>query len=325
MLKRLKIVIALSLVFSSLAFSNAQLNAEDGYTEVSTTEEFLAAIERQEPKIRLTESITVTEKVNITNDVEIDGGNNVVTYEGDIDGWQGNYILQFYESKAVIRNIHFSGGDAAILVNGSKLSVEGVLGFDDQEFGGIELSQGKNVMEKSKLSFGSNIDIYSYTETYEVPTIWIDSNGGSIAKNDLIKGERDLVKGGKNQTYFYLSDLNDLKEKAFSLSLFPHVVEVVEKYPYISRKYVNNMVVMKLEDINDLGYRKAIGDFIFFVVTNLNEGEYYSFTKDGEKYHKDTDRKLLYLAAQDAADNYRQIGSGNIAQDYLIASEFFCI
>lgn len=328
MLKRLKIVMALSLVFSSLTF-NATLNAEDTYTKVSTTEEFLDAIKREEPKIYLTDTITVNEKVNINYDLDLKGyaepyGSSVkIIFEGDTEGWQGNFILHFYKSKSQVKDISFRGGDAAILVNGSNVKIDGRVEFDSHEFGGIEVSRGKDVIEKGVLNFGDQIDISYYSENYENPLVWFDSEDSEMTNANFITMSRDVEKESKTQKYFYLNYQENAEEAKYSQSLIKDVNDTVRRYPHMGRMLTDDfLVIMRYEDIKDLEYRSDVADFIFFIITNMSEGVEFSFTHDGPRYSNKTDRKVLYQATQEAVLNYYYQG-GLSGQDIALYTDFY--
>ena len=108
--------------------------------------------------IILENDITIETAMDIFRPVTIKGDGKTITFKGDQEGWQGNYIFKAYKTKGVVfENINFVGGDAAILVNGSEVTLEGSIGINGMEFGGIEVSQGVNVTEEPELKVNGNI------------------------------------------------------------------------------------------------------------------------------------------------------------------------
>ena len=319
---------ALSLVFSTLAFSNT-LSAEETYTEVNSTEDFIAAIDRQDPKIILNESIVITEKININYDLEIEGlvgpfGTIAgFRFEGDVEGWDRNFILHFYKSKSTLRNLNFTGGDAALLVNGSDLTLEDEISFDNHEFGAIEVSKGEGVSEKGILNLADSIRLEYYAENYDTPLVWFDSSDSVIVNEEVLTMSRDVDKGNKTQKYFYLNYQENSEEAKYSESLIKDVNDTVRKYPHMARMFrEDNLVLMRYEDILDWENRTEVADFIYFIITNMNEGVEFSFTHEGVRYTRATDRKVLYKAAQEAALNYRFQG-GYMDQEVVLFTELF--
>lgn len=159
--------------------------------------------------IILENDITIETAMDIFRPVTIKGDGKTITFKGDQEGWQGNYIFKAYKTKGVVfENINFVGGDAAILVNGSEVTLEGSIGINGMEFGGIEVSQGVNVTEEPKLNVEGTISFVS-PESGILPVIWID--GKDSNDNWVIVQQPGLFEevsveeapNGKPQYYFF--------------------------------------------------------------------------------------------------------------------------
>ena len=106
-----------------------------------------------------------------------------MTFKVDQEGWNSNYVLQFYETKGSIENLSIAGGDAAILVNGSDVTLNGTVDVSGNEFGGIEVSQGEGVTKEPKLTVNGTL---TFTTDEDLPAIWID---GKTSNDDWIVGK----------------------------------------------------------------------------------------------------------------------------------------
>lgn len=147
--------------------------------------------------IILDSDINTTEKINITRPVTIDGRNHTVEYVGTFDDngskdnkiWKGIYIFQVYKSSATFKDIKLTGGNAAILVNGSTIKLEGTVDVSGNGFGGIELSQGKGVTDVSTLKLDKDTNLVNTTENRNAPTLWVpdDSKDAIIEMDGLVR------------------------------------------------------------------------------------------------------------------------------------------
>ncbi len=145
--------------------------------------------------ITLGSNIDTTEKINITRPVTIDGNGYTMRYVGtfgsagskDNTVWGGIYLLQVYNTTATIKNIKLTGGNAGLLVNGSKVTLIGTIDVSGNGFGGIELAQGANIESTSHLILGENANIVNTTESSDRPTIWVpkDSDPAILEKDGL--------------------------------------------------------------------------------------------------------------------------------------------
>ncbi|NLK12914.1 MAG: InlB B-repeat-containing protein, partial [Candidatus Phytoplasma sp.] len=112
------------------------------------------------------------------------------------------YILQAYKVTGVtITNLVFEGGDAALYVNGSEVTIENIT-LNDHEFGGIEVSQGKGVETTPKLTVIGQLE----SNLFELPYIWIDgkttNDGWVILPTELALDEVEYTEAGKEQVWF---------------------------------------------------------------------------------------------------------------------------
>ncbi len=163
--------------------------------------------------IKLSNDIETTEKINITRSVNIDGNNHTIKYVGtfgkensnDNTIWSGIYILQVYKTSATIKDIKLTGGNAALLVNGSDVKLEGTIDVSGNGFGGIELGQGKDVTTTVKISLSDNTNIVNTTESNNRPTMWVpdDSDDAIIQMNGITK----IIKKGEELTLAEIEEL----------------------------------------------------------------------------------------------------------------------
>ena len=145
--------------------------------------------------IILGQDIETTEKINIMRPVTIDGNHKTIRYTGSFGSsqssdntvWGGIYVLQVYKTSATIRNIKLTGGNAALLVNGSTVKLEGTIDVSGNGFGGIELGKGSNVTEESRLVLDDNTTIINTTESSDKPSIWVpdDADNAVIEKDGI--------------------------------------------------------------------------------------------------------------------------------------------
>ncbi len=215
MKKFLGMIIALLLV--TIVLPASQVYAATTKT-VNNQAELKEALEDNDVSIiKLGSDIETTEKITITRPVTIDGNHHTMKYVGTFKGgkdktvWDGIYLLQVYKTTATIRDIKLTGGNAALLVNGSNVKLEGTIDVSGNGFGGIELSQGKDVTEKVKLELSDDIKIVNTTDNPDRPTLWVpsDSDDATIEMN----GEIFTIKSGLELELAELVELIDLDEE----------------------------------------------------------------------------------------------------------------
>ncbi|MCR1954492.1 cell wall-binding repeat-containing protein [Clostridioides mangenotii] len=214
-------------------------------------------------KINITESIGndidgIDERIEVDRAVTINGHGNTLTfskrildYETGLNGilitkegkgtkiddlkvkmkrgdeWKGVYGIQVYDSTRVtLNNVSSSGGDGGILVNGSEVTLTGTVDVSGNEFGGIEVSKGKEV-DSDNLKLTVNGTVTYYEESKTKPVIWIDGYactdntvelGGleegvvDLTNNKTLKGDNACVHNeeghdDKHQYFFFHTDI----------------------------------------------------------------------------------------------------------------------
>ena len=145
-----------------------------------------------------------------TNNVIIK--NLTVAVNGKSDGWQGYYGVEVYNSTNVeLENITSKKADAGILINGSTATLKGTTNVSDNEFGGIEVSNGSSFGADTPtctLTLASGATIKNDSETYTNPTVWVVNKTGenkvSIDGFSLNTGA-PIVDGQETKVHHYLN------------------------------------------------------------------------------------------------------------------------
>lgn len=196
------------------------VNAETSVTVANQDDLKNALADSTVKEIVLANDIETTEKINITREVTIDGAGHQMKYVGTFKGnsdntmWDGIYVLHVYRTTATIKNITLTGGNAALNVNGSKVTLEGNIDVSGNGFGGIEMGKGQNVSEYPFVD-ASKATLKNTTEAKLNPTVWVDGiSVDEIMDNDVdflldenaVKGAVYLEDNGQFQ--FYLEKKN---------------------------------------------------------------------------------------------------------------------
>ena len=163
--------------------------------EVGSFEELKKAIEDTSvDSITLKNNIETTEKLNVTHALTIDGANHTLTYTGKFKDnaetnttWDGVYVLQVYNTTATVKNISLTGANAALLVNGSTVTLEGTIDVSGNGFGGIELGKGTGVSTEPKLVLKEGAKLVNSSESTDKPTVWADKTKATISVNGVSK------------------------------------------------------------------------------------------------------------------------------------------
>ncbi len=162
---------------------------------ISDETEFLNALKDTTiDTIVLDKDIDTTDKITITRPIYLDGKGHTIKYTGTFKGgsdntvWDGKYVLQIYRTEATIKDIKLTGANAALLVNGSTVTLRGNIDVSGNGFGGIELSQGQNVTEKVKLSLVDDAEIINTTDSNDKPSLWVpsDSDDAKLEVNGMV-------------------------------------------------------------------------------------------------------------------------------------------
>ena len=151
--------------------------------------------------INVTASFNTPEKIIVNRAVTINGQSNTIAFTGNVIGWQGNYVIEVYNTKAVtLDNIKLTGGDAALLVNGSDVTLTGSIDVSKNEFGGIEVSKGTAIgLQNSKLTVTATL--VNGSEAYSLPTIWLAEGQGTVTGINVPVTTNTIVKIGQTQYY----------------------------------------------------------------------------------------------------------------------------
>ncbi len=212
---------------------------------VTTVEELRAALDNVGiGEIKLSNSLSgITDTIEANRSVTIDGNSKMLSFASladkpngkrngiliaaanvtvknltiamtEIAGWKGIYGIQVYGAQGVtLHNYTGTGGDAALLVNGSAVTLTGTTTVTGNEFGGIEVAKGTDLTESSELTISGTI--VNITETADKPTVWVIGNQGTVNGGQYQGGALELVTDGK--TYYYI-DLDNRMEKLLRLA-----------------------------------------------------------------------------------------------------------
>ncbi|WEK54687.1 MAG: S-layer homology domain-containing protein [Candidatus Cohnella colombiensis] len=104
--------------------------------------------------------------------------NNLEVVIPSATGWNGVYGVQAYDSEVAFSNYKGSGADAALLVNGSTVTLTGTTTVSGNEFGGIEVAKGTAAVKESVLTLAG--PLVNTDEAYGKPTIWVVNGQGQL-------------------------------------------------------------------------------------------------------------------------------------------------
>lgn len=216
MLKRLSKTFGLLFVALSIVSVN---NVFAKTITVNSQAELKSAIEDSSiSTITLGSDIETTEKINITRTLTIDGNGHTMKYVGtfgknastDNTTWGGIYLLQVYTTEATIKDIKLTGGNAALLVNGSDVTLEGTIDVSRNGFGGIELGQGSGITKVPRLTLVNGAKIINTTESDSKPTLWVPEDTSSAILE--INGVEKNLTAGMELTLDEIAELFAIKE-----------------------------------------------------------------------------------------------------------------
>lgn len=139
-----------------------------------------------------------------------------ITMSDGGDGWAGVYGIQVYGAQGVtLHNYTGTGGDAALLVNGSAVTLTGTTTVTGNEFGGIEVARGSDLTGTSDLTI--NGTIVNTSETAGAPTIWVINDEGAITKQGELALWNESVSG---KTYYVINQANCIEELLKSAQVY---------------------------------------------------------------------------------------------------------
>lgn len=178
------------------------VNAES--RTVKTEEELKNAVaDSTVSEIVLGDDIETLGKINITRNLTLDGNGHSITYVGkffetpDSEGSDDNtiwskkssdgtagavYVIQVYKANVEIKDIVLAGGNRGLGINGSVVTLDGTIGFVNNGFQDIELSNGKDVTGIPALKLTDNTIVTTDNETDKVESwlIYIDGVEASV-------------------------------------------------------------------------------------------------------------------------------------------------
>ena len=178
------------------------VNAES--KTVKTEEELKNAVaDSTVSEIVLGDDIEILGKINITRDLTLDGNGHSITYVGkffeklDSEGSDDNtiwskkssdgtagavYVIQIYKANVEIKDIVLAGGNRGLGINGSTVTLDGTIGFVNNGFQDIELSNGVGVTGTPTLKLTDNAIVTTDNETDKVESwlIYIDGVEASV-------------------------------------------------------------------------------------------------------------------------------------------------
>lgn len=178
------------------------VNAES--KTVKTEEELKNAVaDSTVSEIVLGDDIETLGKINITRDLTLDGNGHSITYVGkffeklDSEGSDDNtiwskkssdgtagavYVIQVYKANVEIKDIVLAGGNRGLGINGSVVTLDGTIGFVNNGFQDIELSNGKDVTGIPTLKLTDNAIVTTDNETDKVESwlIYVDGVEASV-------------------------------------------------------------------------------------------------------------------------------------------------
>lgn len=259
MKKSFKIILSMLLIAFMILPYSITTATDANTTTVKNQEELENALGNSSySTIIIGENFTTDKKINITRDVTIDGNNKTITMQmEDNTTWNTNqaYVLQAYRSNVTIKNLSLTGANAALLVNGADVTLEGNINVSGNGFGGIEVATNGGVVPK--VSF-NNTKLTNNSEKYLKPTLWTAPiNDENIAINYgfayNIKVEKD---NGDIQRQYYLNKANVPADEQAQEGIDKGTVEIeASSNDKISAETLNNLkngpakdVVIKTEN-----------------------------------------------------------------------------
>lgn len=203
--------------------------------EVNTSEEFVAAA--NDPtinEISIKSAFDITEQISINHPIKVNGNNYQLTsalqgsiivflvagelnnfnlsITSDNSAWTSTYGVQFYTGEYKVADCAITGGNAAILVNGSTVDLLNSLNVSGNTFGGIEVSKGTADNLTAGILNINGASIANTTEVYKKPTIWIDGNTDA---EGIVNGAEaftmvEVPHGDITQKQYYLDPANSV-------------------------------------------------------------------------------------------------------------------
>lgn len=220
---KMKKFLVMALVAAFVFVPMVSVNAADDTKEVSTGEEFLAAINDENIKtVELTKDIEITKRGVITTAKTINGNGHKITYTGefknggdnttwgsDASNGDGIYVILAWHTDVTISDITLTGGNAGLSANGANVTLNGTVNVSGNGFGGIEVTDGDDDPVLPSLTI--NGTIVNTTESATVPTLWTDGlTDEEVAKVNIeYKGvQAAAYQTVKGQVQLFLDENN---------------------------------------------------------------------------------------------------------------------
>lgn len=175
-------------------------------------------------EIVLENNMELTKPLLVTRTVTINGNSKTLTLlTRSRATWSSPYVIHVYNAlNVVIETITLAGGNAGLLVNGSEVTVSGLI-LSNHSHGGIEVSQGTNVSNEPKLVVIGEIQ----AELGELPVIWIDGKTTNDGWVGVTTGLTELVRTDKNQVWYLSAPLTEMTVSTEAELLFALSVESI--------------------------------------------------------------------------------------------------
>ncbi|MDO4271523.1 MAG: hypothetical protein Q4C83_00875 [Candidatus Saccharibacteria bacterium] len=191
---------------------------QSNVSEVKDLSGFMAALDdKSVTTIKLMNDINTETKINVFRDVTIDGNGHAMIQK-HVDGWNSGYVLHIYgkgttESpapKVTIKNIKLTGGDAGLHVNGANVTLQGTIDLSGNEYRGMEISQGAEVVSLPVVNF-DGATIINTTEGKDTPTFLMETGKieDFVVKYNGVQAAVNLSNAGGNHIQLYLVAANE--------------------------------------------------------------------------------------------------------------------
>ena len=222
---------------TNLAILEQMIEAYKSVPTVSNENDFDELIsDTTKTSIEISGPIDMSKETQINHKVSIDGNNQpiststegkvftflngaqydnlVIESSADNSKWNSSYGIHFYTANNSLNNATIKGFNAAILINGGELKLNGTIDISGNSFGGIEVSKGTASGLQSSLLDISNAKIINNSEEYGKPTIWTDGITDDIGKVIGANNMTQIIftkEDGTQQIHYYLKPENAIE------------------------------------------------------------------------------------------------------------------
>lgn len=222
---------------TNLAILEQMIEAYKSVPTVSNENDFDELIsDATKTSIEISGPIDMSKETQINHKVNIDGNNQpistsaegkvftflngaqcdnlIIESSADNSKWNSSYGIHFYTANNSLNNATIKGFNAAILINGGELKLNGTINISGNTFGGIEVSKGTVSGLQSSLLDINNAKIINNSEEYGKPTIWIDGITDDIGKVIGANNMTQIIftkEDGTQQIHYYLKPENAIE------------------------------------------------------------------------------------------------------------------